>query len=240
MPRRAQLLDDIERPLVTIDHLVYDPAAHVTTVRGSGRSVPHVTSVLDAVGVTTDFDEISSWGPRYAQRMDVARQLGTAVHEDCHAYDDDELQWDLVHEAVLPRLKAWAQVRRDKRLEPVPHGRERQVFDPVRFYTGILDGVFLCHSGPRVKRVLADIKNGDPESAAAHLQTAAYERAWNAQRPDELIDERWAVQLCPGRRVPYRILNYSARPDAWADFPKFEACLCVYNEQPARRAKIKC
>ncbi len=51
------------------------------------------------------------------------------------------------------------------------------------------------------------------------------------------IDERWAVQLTPKLRVPYRIKNYTAMSDAHAHFGKFMACLTVYHEQPARRRK---
>jgi len=119
---------------------------------------------------------------------------------------------------------------------PFQASRERRLFHPLYVYAGIADGVFSCGG----KIVLADIKTGDPDSAAAHLQTAAYEAPWNLAHPELRVDERWAIQLTPGRRTPYRVLNYTAREDAWMDFPKWSACLSVYNEQPPRRKKLAC
>lgn len=220
-------------PAYTVRDLTFDPEAHVSRLP-DGREVPHVTAVLAAVGVSTDFGELQGFSRFLGEKIEHARARGTAVHADCHAFDDDDLVWETVHDDVLPYVDAWREVREAKGLTPLPHGRERIVFEPREFFAGILDGVFLCGG----RRVLGDIKSGDPESAACHLQTAAYEMAWNAAHPDERIDERWAIQLVPGARVPYRIKNYSARPDAHLDAGKWRACLCVYREQPARRRKV--
>lgn len=156
------------------------------------------------------------------------------MHADCHAYDDNDLIWGSVDVAVRPYVEAWARVRETHRLRPL--SRERLVFHPIYMYVGIIDGEFIAE---RVnKRVLIDIKTGDPDSAAAHLQTAAYAEAAH-QSHHETIDERWAVWLRPDKLVPYTIINYSARPDAYLDFNKWLACLTVFREQPVRRKKVR-
>lgn len=195
-----------------------------------GRPVPNVTSILRAVGVSTDFEAIKASSRYLAEKIDEKRDLGTAVHADIHAFDDDDIEWDTVHERVLPYVDAWSVFRENTRLTPM--SRERRVFHPSLFYCGTLDGIFLHPDG---KRILIDVKTGDPDAAAAHLQTAAYQAAYEAEHPTDLIDERWSVRLCPERTVPYQITNYSARPDAWRDAQKFQACLTVFYEQPGRR-----
>lgn len=196
----------------------------------SGLVVPSVTHILKAVGVSTDFEAIAEASPRMASRIDEKRTLGTTVHADCHAFDDCDLEWNTVDPEVRPYLEAWASFRENVRL--VPTARERRVFHPALFFCGTLDGIFLDTNG---RRILVDIKTGDPDDAAAHLQTAAYEGAYLVEHPDQPIDERWSVRLCPKNVVPYRITNYSRRLDAWRDFSKFQACVTVFHEQAARR-----
>lgn len=226
--------------LYTAAHLQFDEASH-TSKLPDGRNVPHVTTVLSKVCVTADFEDLADVHPRVRANIEFARARGSAVHADCHAYDDDDLDLAQVDERLLPHVEAWIRVREAKRLTPVAHARERLLYHPVLHYCGRMDGVFMCDTGARrkPKRILVDIKNGDPDDAAAHLQTAAYEAAWMVEHPDQPIDERWAVWLRPDRAVPYTIIDYSARPEAPRDFGKFCACLTVYNEQPGRRARIQ-
>jgi hypothetical protein len=220
-------------PHWTLDDVTYDPDTHTSSLP-DGTDVPHVTTVLGAVRVTTDFQALERVSPRVARDVEWGRLRGEAVHKDCHALDDGELDWDRVHADVMPFLRCWQRCTSEKGLVPV--SRERRLFHPLHLYTGIGDGVF--QSGPR--RVLIDTKTGDPESSAAHLQTAAYEAAWNfACPPSDRVDERWVVWLTPERaRRPYVVFNYTARPDAHLDFGKFLACLTVYREQPGRRRRI--
>lgn len=221
--------------MFTAADLRYDAEAH-RTWRADGVEVPHVTAVLSAVGVCADFDDlVASGGPR-GRAIEHARLRGTAVHMDCHAYDDNDLDWATADPRIVPYVEAWAQVRETYRLVPI--SRERQVYHPTFVYTGILDGVFRIAPTPE-RRVLIDLKTGNPDDAAAHLQTAAYAEAWRAMHGDDEALERWAVWLRPGRTVPYTIVNYSTRPEAAADFGKFLACLTVYHEQASRRGRIQ-
>ena len=220
----------------TVDDVVYDPVTHTSALR-DGRPVPHVTAILEATGVSTDFEALAEMGPRVAERIEAAGLRGTAVHADCHAYDDDDLDLAQCHAVVRPYVEAWVTCRDSLGLVALAHARERRVYHPGQNYTGILDGIFMRFKGYKQQRILLDLKTGDPESAAAHLQTAAYEAAWNLAHPDQKVNERWAVWLRPGRPVQYTIINYTAAPDAWQDFARFQAVLCTYNEQPSRRAR---
>lgn len=217
---------------LTVDDLIYDPVTH-TTRAPDGTDVPHVTTILGVVGVATDFEEIATLSKRVADNVQAGRDRGRAVHADCHAYDDDDLIWETVDPRVLPFVEAWAECRRQMSLTPVIHGRERRLYHPVYHYTGTTDGVFMRDGS----RILLDIKTGDPDDAGCQWQTAAYEGAWSVTYLDQPIDERWAVQLMPGRRVPYQITNYSALPDAWTDFGRFQAFLVTYNHQVCRRRR---
>jgi hypothetical protein len=208
--------------------LAFDAARHEYRLP-SGVLVPSVTQILKAVGVATDFDEIAGRSQKLADAIDYKRALGTAAHADCHAYDDQDLEWSQVHPDVHPFVRAWETFRQNTGLTPM--ARERRVYHPGLGYCGTLDGVFLTKAD---RKVLVDIKLGDPFHAAAHLQTAAYLEAWNQERPfaDDVV-ERWAVRLIPDRRVPYDITRY----DDWRDTQKFRAVLTAYYEQPERRRR---
>ena len=233
MSRRPALAPSaIPRVQFTATDLIYDEATH-TSMLPDGRPVPHVTAILGAVGVSTDFAAVAERSARMAAMLETARDRGTAVHADAHAYDDDDLIWETVDPRVLPYVRAWAQVRAEKQLTPV--SRERRIYHPTYNYTGFLDGVFRRSS--REGLTLIDIKTGDPNESAAHLQTAGYASAWNIEHLDNQIDERWSVWLRPGRVVPYTIADYTAQKDGYQDFQKFLACVTTYNEQPSRRAR---
>lgn len=222
---------------LTAADLIYDEVTH-TTRTPDGIDVPHTTKILRAVGVSRDFDDLGDRVRRVRENLPNASARGTAVHADCHAFDDDDLPLDYFASGdgrIVPFVKAWERVREAKRLKPLVHARERLVYHPVYSYAGILDGIFECCD---VGLVLVDLKTGDPEDAAAHLQTAAYAEAWLSEHKKEKIAERWAVWLRPERVVPYTIINYSSRPDARLDFGKFAACVTVYYEQAERRRKV--
>ena len=222
--------------MLTAQELRFDPETH-RSWRPDGVEVPHVTTVLSAVGVGLDFDALACGSARIRAALELAADRGTAVHADCHAYDDNDLDWDTVDVRVLPYVEAWAQCREVMGLSPI--ARERRLYHPLWNYTGIMDGVFVRQTRDGAKNILADIKTGDPDAAAAHIQTAAYEAAWLSEDPDRTIHERWAVWLQPERRSsPFTIINYTQRPDAYLDFHKFQACLTVYAEQHGRRRRI--
>lgn len=207
---------------------------HLYIVGGIVR--PSVTEILTAVGVATDFDAL----PESVQAsIEYRRNLGSAVHADTHALDDNDLDLDRVPAETRPYLDAWATCKANLGLRPM--ARERRLFHPVHEYCGTLDGIFEreLECATVARRVLIDLKIGDPWDAAVHLQTAAYEAAYLAEHANERIDERWAVQLTPATDPPYRVIKLA--PDltrrSWTDFPKFLACLTTYREQAVRRTR---
>lgn len=216
--------------------LLFDEATH-TSKTPDGRAVPHVTHILAAVGVSTDFEALGSMSRDLAETIAYRRALGSAVHADLHAYDDDDL--DLQHLAdspTRPYVEAWATFRRHLRLTPV--SRERRIFNPRDWYTGKYDGIFI-QDGDWTRRILIDTKIGDPEDSGCRFQLAAYAGAHLLEHPDQPIHERWGVQLAPEKpRNPYVLFPYTTTglyPDHWHDYRKFQ-CFCVtYREQAARR-----
>lgn len=199
------------------DHSYWTPPG-----RNGGHRIPSVTQVLKAVRVSEDFDAIEAMRPGV---IAFRRELGTAVHIDAHAFDDNDLDMATVDPRVAPYLKAWIEWRLN--FHAMPIGRERRVYHPGYGYCGTLDGIFDVDG----RKVLVDIKIGDPDSAAARFQTAAYAEAYIREHPEEQIDERWSVQLQPEHAVPYRVHRYTD----WTDFRKFQSFLVTYWEQAERR-----
>lgn len=205
--------------------LIFYPESHeyyTPPGREGGRLIPSVTQILRAVRVSEDFDAIERARPGV---VTFARDLGTAVHADAHAFDDQDLDVATVDPRVRPYLDAWIAWREN--YGAVPLQRERRLYHPLHGYCGTLDGIFDIGG----KTVLVDIKTGDPESAGARFQTAAYQAAYSAEYPEVPITERWSVQLTPLNGVPYRITPYRD----WTDFQKFTAFLTTYWAQAARR-----
>jgi hypothetical protein len=206
----------------------FSPDEHRYTLP-NGQDVPSVTGILSAVGVTVDFEELSSRSSAIGDAITLKRDLGTAFHHDAHALDDDDLNWNTVDPLVEPYLRAWVVCKENLGLVSLLHERERIVFHAGLGFVGTMDGIFRLPNG---QMILGDLKCGDPAAAATHLQTAGYALAYRSDR-DGAIHGRWGIQLTPGLRVPYRIHCYAD----WRDELKFMACLTVFNEQPHRRGR---
>lgn len=212
--------------------LAFDPTIHEYRHPITGVVIPSVTQILRAVGVSTDFDGLAAMSPTLGEAIDRKRDLGTAVHVGAHYYDDDSLEWSTVHDEVKPYLEAWIRFRENQQFFPIQ--RERRLYSPNLNVCGTLDAVGHCDKD-RGRLILVDIKCGDPEASAARYQTAGYELLWNAEHSGMPLAERWSVQLTPEARIPYRVTNYSAKPDAWRDGQTFCAFVTTYFEQAVRR-----
>jgi len=217
----------ISASVLTGADLQFDASTHIYR-RPDGVVVPSVTQVLRAVGVSTDFDALKGMSERLGLAIDSARDLGVAVHADAHAFDDDDLDWDTVDARVSPYIEAWSCFRENTQLTPIT--RERRLYHPGLCVSGTLDAI-LIRPCDTTRRILVDIKTGDPDSVGARYQTAGYQLLWDAEHPDEPIAERWSVELTPERTVPYRITRY----DDWTDAGSFRAFVTTYHCQAARR-----
>jgi hypothetical protein len=213
--------------LQTSNVLAFEPIKH--EYRYDGQRVPSVTQILRETGISVDFDELAGMSHRLGLAIDEKRAIGTALHADCHAFDDNDLEWSTVDPRVVPYLEAWKTLRENSGL--VPLRRERRVYHPGYRYAGTLDGIFAKDASTSV---LVDIKTGDPESSGARYQLAAYQLAHETESDHTTIHERWSVQLTPGRRVPYRIARY----DDWRDFDTWKAIVSTYWAQAARRKEF--
>lgn len=204
--------------------LTFDAARHEYRLP-TGERVPSVTEILRATGVSTDVVALAE--VIGAEVIDEKRAIGTALHADAHAYDDNDLDWATVDPRVRPYLEAWAAFRANSGLVPVT--RERRVYHAGLRYCGTLDGIFTDRRG---RHILIDIKTGDPESAGGRYQTAAYQLAWHCERAAVPITERWCVRLMPERRIPYRIIQYHD----WRDEQTWRAIVATYYAGAHRRS----
>lgn len=178
------------------DLIVFEPEGHIYRHRDSGLIVPGVTSILRDTGVSVDFDGLSAMGNKLGHAIALKREIGVAVHQAAHFFDDNDLVLESVDPAVRPYLDCWIAFRENyPQLRPAT--RERAVYHPALRYAGTLDGIFVT---------------GD--------------------ETDLTITERWSVQLCPDRKVPYRVTPY---PDHYGDSATFRAIVATYYAQHARR-----
>jgi hypothetical protein len=124
------------------DLITFDPVLHEYRMKDTQVQVPSVTQILKDTGVSVDFDELSSFGSRMRRFIDIKRDIGTALHADAHAYDDNDLDWSTVDPQVEPYLKAWVAFR-ENHPHLTPTARERRVYHPSFGYAGTLDGLFV-------------------------------------------------------------------------------------------------
>jgi hypothetical protein len=193
-----------------------------------GQVVPSVTQILRDTGISVDFEALSAMSDRHGAAIALKRDIGSVLHADAHAYDDDDLDWTTVDPRVEPYLRAWVTFRANF-ADLHPETRERKVYHGLFRYCGTLDGILVNPTTGR--RVLVDLKTGDPASAGAQYQLAGYQLAYQSEHPDTVIHERWSVQLTPDHQVPYRVHRYH---DA-RDMQVWRAIVTTYYAQASRR-----
>lgn len=198
--------------------LTFDEQSH--TYFWNGRVVPNVTKIISHL---TSYDHIP------ADRLEVARQQGVAVHRmaELHfkgtldlaaLYSEEAQAWLIPHYEALMRFidesgfEVWA--------------AERRMYHPSLGYAGTPDLVGLA---PRLKSIkgpgLFDIKRSFFGGPAIGLQTVAYTRIWNDVEAKKQKDlripdgHRFALQL--RNDGSYRLNQYEDTDDQVA----FLACL---------------
>ena len=124
------------------DALTFDPAGHIYRHRDTGAIVPGVTTILKDCGISADFEGLSQLCEQIGRAVALKRDIGTAVHQAAHYFDDNDLALDSVDPQVMPYLDAWMTFRANyPHLRPAT--RERLVYHPAYRYAGTLDGIFL-------------------------------------------------------------------------------------------------
>jgi hypothetical protein len=126
-------------------HLIdFDPAGHVYKLRDTGEILPSVTQVLKATRISTDFDELGQMRKGLDHQIALKREIGTAVHQAAHFYDDNDLVWSSLDPQVVPYLEAWTAFRQAySHLRPAT--RERIVYSAIYRFVGTLDAIFLAN-----------------------------------------------------------------------------------------------
>jgi len=223
-----------DRPwLHGVVYVEHDRDAH----RLDGYPVIGVTSALQLAGKSADFSKANP------AALETARQVGTAVHLAAHYHDEDDLRPGTVDELIVARLDAWKSFRANYAI--VPALRETVVVSRKYGYIGRFDRLFLSGS---TRHVIADIKTGDPASAAAHLQLSLYETAlieeiqFYADYFPSLMTsalesllagtiERWSVRLLKTGR--YKVTRYPESPRTKAQ-DRAEARLAVGDARVLR------
>lgn len=192
---------------IATEGLTFDEATH--TYAYGGVILPSVTQVLRDNRLSSDFAFVS------AANMEMARQLGNAVHIATHYNDEGTLDDATVDPVVRPYLEAWRQFVSERRLEFV--ALEQRVADGLYGFCGTVDRIARLKDTPTLGEIVIDLKTGDPKAAAANYQTAAYEHLVRGLPGVTRIGARWSVQLHPERLVPYTVTPYRQISD-WRRF----------------------
>lgn len=163
--------------------ITFDEATHTYTV--AGRPTPSVTQVIQPL---FDFDKVP---PEILRNKQI---LGQLVHDACELLVYDDLQ----EESLDPALAGYVD---GFRLFLAETGFQAEETEEVVVSTrhgfvvpGRLDLVGKMFGW----RWVLDIKTATAvNTGAAKLQTAAYQAAYQEQRPDVRIQKRGAIQLFP-------------------------------------------
>lgn len=198
----------VPRRTLALEALTFDEAAHC--YRCGDLIVPSVTQVLDLVPPRSRVLQFLR-----GDELEAKRQLGTAVHAAAHYYDEGTLDPDTVANEAIPYLNGWIKFLSEA--DFIPEHMETFVLHPYLGYAGRFDRLGRRRGG---KRVLLDIKTGDPASAAAGPQTHAYLEAWLARLGHWEPVDRLSVQLLPD---DYREHPHEDR----SDFEFFKAALTI-------------
>lgn len=184
--------------------LTFDPDKHAYAY--AGKRVPSVTQVL---GFLDDWEHV----PRDV--LDAAAEFGTHVHEAAALLVRDELDWQSLDLALVPRMEALQLFLGESGAIVVES--EKRVYHPALRYAGTLDAVVHWKGG----LALLDWKSGQTAPKSVGPQTAAYAAALE-QSGGPRIKRRYCVQLLDGK---YRVTKLDD-PNDWTIF---QSCLNLWR-----------
>lgn len=119
--------------------------------------LPGVTSILDSVGLISDF-----------AKSETAALRGSLVHKACHYLAEGRLSWASVDPRIVGCVLGYQKFLDENLIEPIEF--EQSHYHPDFHYAGTLDALV---KHPKLGKFLYDIKTGGPAKYHA-LQTAAY------------------------------------------------------------------
>lgn len=162
-----------------LDPLEFDEASHTYSL--GGVRVPSVTQILDA------YSGLEFVKPDV---LAAAAEFGQHVHEACHLFNEERLDWASLHPELVPYVKAWERFLEDT--GAVVLGSEERVVSRRHGFAGTLDSRLAWGRSTR----LVDIKSTSGVPRTVGPQTAAYAEA-HAEATGERLRDRYCVHLKP-------------------------------------------
>lgn len=192
--------------------LILDEATHVYT--WNGAVVPSVTQVLKPL---TSYDMIP------ADKLEVARQKGVAVHKMVELHAKGDLDVETLPDWMRPVLVQWEKFVADTGFEIIYS--ETQVYNPDYGYAGTFD----LYGRMRDGDALIDVKRSFLAGPVIGLQLAGYHAAMVASLKKVGVIfgplKRYALKL--NETGPYRLEPYANK----SDFNDFVTCLAYWKIQ---------
>lgn len=184
----------------------FDPETHTYTI--DDRLVPSVTQI---VGQIRDFSRVNP------ERLAMAADLGTAVHEACALFAQDDLDEDDLDPALVPFLAGWKSLL--AALTPEILAVEKRLFHDRRLFAGTMDYLIRING----KEAIWDIKTGSQVGPDVGVQLAGYVALEQHERGKTSRLDRAAVHLRPDGT--YKLISFTDP----ADSAEFDALLAHWN-----------
>lgn len=182
----------------------FDPVLHEYRVDGE-----RYASVSEIISPLVDLTMVPE------ERLNFARDRGTAVHKACELDDKGDLDESSVdQEHVLPYLKAWRLFKREHK--PAFELIEETLWDDASRIAGTPDRFMRI----RRLRITADLKSVAQMKPVIGVQLSGYQRLGLLERR-WVTDERWGIQL--RKDGTYAIVKY---PD---ETPMFVSLVNLHN-----------
>lgn len=116
------------------------------------------------------------------------RDRGRAVHRAIELIHRGTLVESSLDPQIIPFVSAYREFVKTTGFLPIEF---EVAFGSIHGFAGTVDAVGWLHG----RLVLIDFKTGDSLDPSVEHQTGAYEILWNENRPDQLIEARFALQL---------------------------------------------
>jgi hypothetical protein len=174
----------------------------------NGVEVPSVTTILRPL---TDYGMIP------ADKLEIARQKGVAVHKMVELHAKGDLDEETLPEWMVPVLAQWKQFVADTGFEII--FSEHQIYHPSYGYAGTFD----LYGQMRDGDALIDVKRSFFSGSVIGLQLAGYQEAIICTLKMARQAKRYALKL--NEIGPYRLEPFTDK----RDFGEFVTALAFYK-----------
>lgn len=162
------------------DKLIFKEDTHEYFL--NGIKIPSVTFVLQAEGII-DFSMVPP------ERLEAARQFGTAAHKAWELWDRKDLDMKTLSAPLVPVLQGWIKFCKDNKVKIVAN--ELRGYSRTWMYGMTLDRVITLKN----KLTLVDLKTSAEHHPGNRLQTAAYKIGWEERNPKRKIKQRMSLLI---------------------------------------------